>query len=195
MSELLDQLRELFDSGNTEELAARCKAELELEPGDLQLLSYQAYSSIAEILRIYKNGANELYIKTSNKGTRSFISRIILGRDEFYTDSIHERYYADIEKAIDELYLVLERMPSDDPLRADLAAAAVKAILKAAPKDRSEMRFLLSADDGFILKLLPYCRKEDLASIRDDYLWEYPKKWDRLPNQEQLLKTIAGLLK
>lgn len=195
MSELLDQLRELFDSGDTENLAARCKDALESAPGDLSLLSYSAYATIAETLRIYQKGADELYIKTSNKGARSFISRIVLGRDEFYTDSIHERYYADIEKAIDELYLALERMPAEEPLRAVLAASAVRKVLKAAPRDRREMRFLLSADDGFILKLLPFCSKEDLTAIRDEYLWEYPKKWDRLPNQEQLLKTIAGLLK
>ncbi len=195
MSELLDQLRELFDSGDTENLAACCKDALESAPGDLPLLSYNAYATIAETRRIYQKGADELYIKTSNKGARSIISRIVLGRDEFYTDSIHERYYADIEKAIDELYLALERMPAEEPLRADLAAAAVRKVLKAAPRDRREMRFLLSADDGFILKLLPYCSKEDLTAIRDEYLWEYPKKWDRLPNQEQLLKTIAGLLK
>gem|GEM_PF-3683367 len=54
------------------------------------------------------------------------------------------------------------------------------------------MRFLLSADDTFAQRLLAYMNREDILDAKNDYLAAYPKKRDRLPNQEKLLREMTA---
>lgn len=194
MSELHDQLRELLESGDTELLAARSAGAAAEMPDDPRIAAYSAFAALAEIIRIYRKEALDLFVSTRKKGASAFLSKFFLGRDEFYTDGIHGRYYADLEKSIDSLHTALDALSEDDPLRGDLSAAAVERVLDPSPKERKEMIILLSSDDHFPLCLLPFCRKEDLIGIRDRYLAHYPRK-DRLPNQLMLLREMEKLIK
>ena len=194
MSELHDKLRECFDSGDTELLSARsAEAAAEL-PDDPQIAAYSAFAVLAEVIRIYRKEALDLFVRTRKKGASVFLSRFFLGKDEFFNDGIHGRYYADLETSIEDLHAKLDALPEKDSLRGDLSAAAVERVLDPAPKERKEMIILLSADDAFPLSLLPFCRKEDLAAMRDRYLAHYPRR-DRLPNQLTLLKEMEKLIK
>lgn len=190
MPELPVILRELFDSGNSERLVSATKDALEMLPGDPDILAYRAFAETAEVIRVYKRDAEELLRQSYDKGTRTFFSKLLLGKDTFFTDSMHERYFADVEKAVDGLVLALERLAEGNELRRCLSAAACKLLLEGAPKEMDSMRFLLSADDTFAQRLLTYMSKEDILAAKSDYLAAYPKKRDRLPNQEKLLREM-----
>ena len=191
MSEMISQLRELFSSGDTAKLRSASKNALDALPGDPDVLAYLAFADTAEVIRLYKQNAEELLRVSYDKGARTFFSKLLLGKDSFYTDSMHERYFADIEKAVDGLVLALERLPEENGLCGSLSAAACRLLLEAAPKEQDSMRFLLSADDTFAQRLIAYMTREDILAARNDYLAAYPKKRDRLPNQEKLLREMT----
>ena len=85
-------------------------------------------------------------------------------------------------------------MPEEYPLIQELAAAAVRLLLEPASEELKEMRYLLSADDTFAELLLRFMDKTDLEETKAAYLAAYPKKKDRLPNQEKILASIEKLL-
>ncbi|MBQ8995811.1 MAG: hypothetical protein IJ091_08335 [Oscillospiraceae bacterium] len=194
MSDKLDQLKEILLSGNTAALEREADRALDTYPGDLQVLAYLEYAKLGETLRNYKVHAAKLWEEVSKKGTKSFFSRVILGKDEFYTSTLHSDYFQNMETAVNQLETAFQRLDKEDPVVQDLSYEAVRLLIEGAAEDEEHMRFLLSADDTYAMKLLPYVRKESLRELRDNYLKTYPKKSKRLPNQENLLKEMKNLI-
>ena len=194
MSEYLTQLHELFLSGNTEKLSSLCDILSNLSEQEPYLPVYSAFAKCAETLRLYKKNAEELLFKFNKNATHSFFSKLIMGKNEFYNNPIHETYYADMDKAVDALKDALQDLSEDDPLRSQISAAATRLLMEPTEKEKPDMLFLLSADDAYALRLLPFICKQELAALKDEYLSYYPKKKNRLPNQENLLNEIQKLI-
>lgn len=189
MSISYDMLHELFLAADTEKLSSLCRSFLNGNPDDPKGEAYAAFAKCAEILRVYKEEADDLLLNFNKKAGHALFSKLFIGKDEFYTNPIHEKYYSDIETAIDSLKAALARLPEED-LRSELAESFMHMLLAPNAKEQKEMRFLLSADDTFGSRLIPFINKEGLESLRDEYLQSYPKRKNRLPNQENLLKEL-----
>ena len=115
MADYLEKLHSSFISGNTEELSGLCRTTLKEVPGDVSTLAYQAYARCAEILRVYKKDAGELLSQSNEKATHWLVSKVFLGKNDFFSDSIHDTYFSDIEKAIDAFKASLQNLPEEDP--------------------------------------------------------------------------------
>jgi hypothetical protein len=99
-----------------------------------------------------------------------------------------------MDRAVDALKDAVQSLPEGDALRSEISAAAVRLLMEPTPKEKPDMRYLLSADDGYALRLLPFISTEELAALKEEYLSYYPKKKNRLPNQENLLNEIKKLI-
>lgn len=194
MEDPFEILENLFSIGDTETLLGSATTALREFPDDPEILAYRAYAKFAETIRLYKAECEDLIRKSSEKAANFLFKRVFLGRDEFYSDKIHEQYYKQIEEDTDSLIAALVAMPEEYPLIQELAAAAVRLLLEPASEELKEMRYLLSADDTFAELLLRFMDKTDLEETKAAYLAAYPKKKDRLPNQEKILASIEKLL-
>ena len=190
----INDLHNAFLAGSTDKLSSLCgyvSAELS---DDRSVRVYSAFAKCGETLRLYKKNADELLIKFNKNAAHSFFSKLLMGKNEFYNNVIHETYYADMDKAVDALKEALMLLSDEDPLRSQISAAAVRLLMEPTEKEKPDMRYLLSADDAYALRLLPFISREELIALKEEYLGYYPKKRDRLPNQEKLLKEIQSLI-
>ena len=194
MSVSLEELRSLFKTGNTEELNRLCNSFAAQTSDNEYLPVFSAFASCGEILRQYKKNTDDLLFKFNKNATHSFFSKLVLGKNEFYTNPIHETYYQDMDRAVDALKEAVQSLPEGDALRSEISAAAVRLLMEPTPKEKPDMRFLLTADDAYALRLLPFISTEELAALKEEYLSYYPKKKNRLPNQENLLNEIKKLI-
>lgn len=190
MSVTLDMLHKLFLESDTEKLFSSCRSYMNENPDDPKAKAYAAFARCGEILRTYKKDAEELLFSVNKKAERAFFSKLFIGKNEFYTNPVHDKYFSDIETAVDSLRDALKDLPEEDTLRSELAESFTRMLLVPATKEQKDMRFLFSADDTFASRLIPLIKKEGLKSLREEYLRAYPKKRDRLPNQENLLKEL-----
>ena len=195
MSQLLDSLLPLLEEGNTQELLQQTASLSQEDAQEAAVQALHAYAQCIETLRIYLERANALYAQTRKKGAAALLNRMFLGKDEFYSDSIHANYYQDIQANIEQLADALSHLSQENSLRSRLSFQVAQALTRAVPEEQKEMRFLLSADDGFVQQLLPFLDQASLNTLLGSYLTQYPKKRDRMPNQEQLLQALQQLIR
>ncbi len=190
----INDLHDAFLAGSTDKLSSLCEYVSGELSNDRSVRAYSAFAKCGEILRLYKKNADELLTKFNKNAAHSFFSKLLMGKNEFYNNAIHDTYYADMDKAVDALKESLSLLPDEDSLRSQISAAAVRLLMEPTEKEKPDMRYLLSADDAYALRLLPFISKEELISLKEEYLRYYPKKRDRLPNQEKLLAEIQSLI-
>ena len=194
MSYSIDEFRSALLEGDLGKLDALCRGALREDSADLHVRAYGAYVRCGAVLEQYlEDTARLLKDKHSDNSARTFLNRVFLGKDEFYTDQVHEKYYKDMETATGALAKAIRALPAGDADGKRLAAAAIRLLIRKDPGDRKEMRFLLSADDTYAVPFAALASPGDLATLAAEFEADYPRKRDRLPNQETLLQKMRAL--
>ena len=162
----INDLHNAFLAGSTDKLSSLCgyvSAELS---DDRSVRVYSAFAKCGETLRLYKKNADELLIKFNKNAAHSFFSKLLMGKNEFYNNAIHETYYADMDKAVDALKESLMLLSDEDPLRSQISAAAVRLLMEPTEKEKPDIIALSALMTTTMIRMPEVIEQAKLSAIK-----------------------------
>ena len=150
----------------------------------------QNLAALMKCIADYKTAASELHRATAAKGSIEHIKKIVLNTSAYTSDPIHERYFADVEKAAETLASSLTETGEEE--RRAVSDRAIRLLLAGADEGQSFLEGFLQADDGFASLFVEDASDSLLEELHADALSRY---FMLLPNQKGLDDRITEILK